>query len=99
MHWAVCKEVHENVRSYHHMSIKLSKNKRLGGIKGKPLVNEVNINFTEWHNSYITAFCYVSKTDTKVILSDSHPDLDLRHQRHHRRHQKQVKHDFQADET
>ena len=39
--------------------------------------NGVNVNLTEGHSNYITAFRYVCKSDTEVLLSDSHPDLDL----------------------
>ena len=31
----------------------------------------------EGHSNYITASRYINKSDTKVLLSDSHPDLDL----------------------
>ena len=59
------------------MCIKLNKNKRWGGVKRKHLENGVNVNFMEGHSNYITAFRYVNKSDTEVLLSDSHPDLDL----------------------
>ena len=39
--------------------------------------NGVNVNLTEGHSNYITVFRYVCKSDTEVLLSDSHPDLDL----------------------
>ena len=32
-----------------------------------------NTNFKEGHSNYITAFQYVNKSDTEVLLSDSHP--------------------------
>ena len=50
---------------------------RWGGVKRKLLENVVNVNFMEGHSIYITAFRYVNKSDTEVLLSDSHPDLDL----------------------
>ena len=77
LHWAVCKEAHQNGGSHYHMCIKLNKNKRWGGVKRKLLENGVNVNFMEGHSNYITAFRYVNKSDTEVLLSDSHPDLDL----------------------
>ena len=96
MHWEVCKEAHQNGGSHYHMCIKINKNKRMGDVKRKLLENGANVSFTEGHGNYITAFRYINKSDTEVLLSDSHPDLDLQFQP---RHQKQVKQDFQAKET
>ena len=33
MHWAVCKEAHQNGENHYHMYIKLNKNRRWGGVK------------------------------------------------------------------
>ena len=77
LYWTVCKEAHQNGGSHYHMCIKLSKNIRWGGVKRKLLENVVNVNFMEEHSNYITAFRYVNKSDTKVLLSDSYPYLDL----------------------
>ena len=73
----MCKEVHQNGGSRYHICIKLNRNKRWGGVKRKFLENGVNVNFTEGHSNYITAFQYVKKSDTEFLLKDSHPDLDL----------------------
>ena len=59
------------------MRIKLNKNKRWEGVKRNILENGVNVNSTEAHSYYITAFWHVNKSDTEVLLSDSHPNLDL----------------------
>ena len=77
MHRAVCKEVRQNGGNHYHMCIKLNKNKRWGGVKRKLLENGVNANLTEGQSNYINVFRYVNKSDTEVLLSDSHPDLDL----------------------
>lgn len=55
-----------------------------------------NTNFIEGHSNYITAFQYVNKSDTEVLLSDSHPIQILQF---HLRHQKKAKHDIQVKET
>ena len=73
----MCKEAHQNGGSHYHICIKLNKNKRWGRVKRKLLENGVNVNVMEGHSNYITAFRYVNKSDTEVLLSDSHPDLDL----------------------
>lgn len=77
LQWAVCKELHQNGGSHYHMCIKLDKNKRWASVKCKLLENGINVNFTDGHSNYMTAFRYVNKSDTEVLLSDSHPDLDL----------------------
>ena len=59
------------------MCIKLNKNKRWEGVKREILENGVNVNSTEGHYYYITAFWYVNKSDTEVLLSDFHPNLEL----------------------
>ena len=73
----MCKKVHQNGESHYHMCIKLNKNKKWGGVKRRHLENRVNVNFTQGHSNYITAFQYVNKSDTEVLLRDCHPDLDL----------------------
>ena len=73
----MCKEAQQNGGSHYHMCIKLSKNRRWGGVKRKLLENGVNVNFMEGHSNHITEFGSVTKSDTVVLLSDSHPDLDL----------------------
>ena len=69
LHWAVCKEAHQNGGSHYHMCIKLNNNKRRGGVKRKLLENGVNVNVMKGHSNYITAFRYVNKSDTEVLLS------------------------------
>lgn len=41
------------------------------------LENGISVNFTEENSNFVTAFPYVNKCDTEVLLSDSHPDLEL----------------------
>ena len=35
----------------------------------------VKLNFSSNHNTYYTAFKYITKEDTECILSEGHPDL------------------------
>ena len=53
--------------------ISAKKNKRFGVKRKLGII----ANFTERHCNYITAFWYVTKSNTEVLLNDSHPDLDL----------------------
>ena len=73
----MCKEVHQNGGSHYGICIKLNKNKKWGSVKRKLLENRVNVNFTEGHSNYITVILFLNKSDTEVLLSVSHPDLDL----------------------
>ena len=59
------------------MCIKLYKNNKFRGMKRTFLENGISVNFTEENSNFVTAFPYVNKCDTEVLLSDSHPDLEL----------------------
>ena len=56
VHWALCREAHQNVENHYRMCIKLNKIKNLGGLKQKILGNKINLNFTKRHSNYIAAF-------------------------------------------
>lgn len=78
IHWAVRDEAHKNLEVFPTCASSSARiRKRWEGVKRKLLENVININFTKVHSNYIIAFRYVNNSDTKVLLSDSHTDLDL----------------------
>ena len=76
-YWACCLEEHENTSGYHyHASVKLSGPKRWDPVR-KALLNNygLKVNFSDKHDSYYSAYRYVSKKDPNVFHSPNHPDL------------------------
>ena len=80
--WAVCKELHKDVRHHHyHMAIKFNKNRRWLSAKrylGSQYSIEVNFVDKDTPN-YVAAFRYLGKGKTlqDLELSDGHPPLTL----------------------
>ena len=76
-HWACCLEEHENTSGQHyHMCIKLSGPKRWSPVKNKlSSTYGIVVNFSDHHETYYSAYKYITKTDPHVIHSQNHPDL------------------------
>lgn len=76
-HWACCLEEHENTSGQHyHMCVKLSGPKRWSPVKNKlSSTYGIIVNFSENHDTYYSAYKYVTKSDAHVIHSQNHPDL------------------------
>ena len=56
---------------HYHMALKLAK-------RGRNYLDEkfgVQVNFSDNHNSYYTAYRYVTKEDREALHSSGHPDL------------------------
>ncbi|KAL9977023.1 hypothetical protein ACROYT_G014384 [Oculina patagonica] len=81
--WAVCIEGHHNtdvegeeLNQYHyHMAIKLAK--RYRWFQGRKHLEEhfgIKVNFSDSHNSYYSAYCYVTKEDKEEVR---HTLIDL----------------------
>ena len=75
-HWACCLEKHQDGASHYHVSLALNKPKRW--YKSKIRLQEMHcivVHFSENDGGYHSAYRYVRKNDTDVVLSPGHPDL------------------------
>ena len=86
LHWVVSLEAHADTdnsvsneinNSYHyHMAVKLSKCKRW--LQVRKFLDErygIKVHFSDIHNTYYTAYRYVTKEDSEALHSSNHPDL------------------------
>ena len=82
--WVTCINAHNNecasgneMNLYHyHMALKLAKRGRW--LQVRNYLDEkfgVQVNFSDNHNSYYTAYRYGTKEDRKALHSSGHPDL------------------------
>ena len=85
LQWVVCIEAHANAdccsddqinKYYFHMAVKLCKRGRWLQIK-KYLNNKfgIQVHFSDNHNTYYSAYKYVTKEDSEAVHSSGHPDL------------------------
>ena len=75
-YWASCLENHASGGEHFHVSIKLTGPKRWISVKNNIIENHgVTVNFSQSHDSYYTAYKYVTKTDLHVYHSANHPNL------------------------
>ena len=84
IHWVVSQEAHAEtdphavgLNPYHfHMAVKLSKRGRWFRVR-KFLEDEygIQVNFSGNHNTYYSAYKYVTKEDAEALHSPRHPDL------------------------
>ncbi len=75
-YWACCLENHQDGGEHFHVSIKLTGPKRW--LPAKKYLSEhygISVHFSDNHDSYYSAYQYVSKSDTSVFHSREHPML------------------------
>lgn len=76
LHWACCRESHENGGYHYHLAIKLDKCKRW--LPSKNYLKrryDISVHFSNLHHNYYSAWKYVVKEDQEFLQSDNHPDL------------------------
>ena len=75
-HWACSLEPHQNGGSHYHMAIKLKQARRWISVR-RWLHNRhgINVNFSNVHNNYYSAWKYATKQDKEYVHSSNHPDL------------------------
>ena len=85
LQWVVCIEAHANadchshdqMNKYHfHMAVKLRKRGRW--LQVKKYLNDqfgIQVHFSDHHNTYYSAYKYVTKEDSEAVHSSGHPDL------------------------
>ncbi|KAK3735185.1 hypothetical protein QZH41_000471 [Actinostola sp. cb2023] len=82
-HWVVSQEDHQqnsddDGRSgkHYHMAVKLTKRARWARVRGYlESSHEIRVNFSANHNTYYSAYQYVTKDDKDFVLSNAHPEL------------------------
>ena len=75
-HWACCQEAHQDGGQHYHCAVKLTGLKKW--VRVKETIQEVygiSVNFSDSHDSYLSAYRYVTKTDVDVVHSEGHPNL------------------------
>lgn len=75
-HWSCCLEYHRDGGVHFHMAIKLTRPKRWLAVR--QLIHArygINVHFSNRHVNYYSAWTYVCKQDTELLLSPGHPDL------------------------
>ena len=83
IHWVACIEAHSNNESYEeinqfhfHMAVKLAKKSRWLQVRNYLDENYgIQVNFSDNHSTYYTAYQYVTKEDNEALHSPGHPDL------------------------
>lgn len=81
LHWVVCMEDHANNEGnknpkHYHMALKLSQRMRWSRVRQYiESAHEIRVNFSNVHNTYYSAYKYVTKEDQEYLLSAGHPEL------------------------
>ena len=79
--WVVSQELHAKSDTtdsdkHYHMALKLSKRMRWARIRQYlESCQEIRVNFSDRHNTYYSAYKYVTKEDEEYLLSENHPEL------------------------
>ena len=83
--WVVCLEAHAdaerssvevNNRYHYHMAVKLSKRARWLQVRNYiDQTHGIQVNFSENHSGYYSAYQYLTKEDKETVHSPNHPDL------------------------
>lgn len=74
--WACSQEFHADGDIHYHAALKLNLPKKWVSVK-KAILNEekISVHFSDHHSYYVAAYRYISKSDTEVFHSASHPNL------------------------
>ena len=73
-YWAYCREEHQTSGLYYHCPRKLTVCKKWLSVRDQiAQVHNVQVNFNDKHDNYISVCRYVCKSDTNVAHSNGHP--------------------------
>ena len=76
-YWACCREPHANGGFHYHCSLKLTGSKKWVGVRNRlSLKYNIQVNFSDKHDFYLSSYRYVCKSDNDVFHSEGHP-IDL----------------------
>lgn len=74
--WVCSQEAHADGGNHFHMALKLSVKKRWLAVRNYVKNNHgIDLNFSDSHDNYYTAYTYVVKEYTEFVMSENHPDL------------------------
>lgn len=75
--WVCAKEDHRITQGFHyHMSVRLSERRRWVQVRNALQQRHgINVNFSNRHDNYYSAWRYTTKEDRNYIQSQNHPDL------------------------
>ena len=76
LQWVCSKENHKESGFHYHMAVKLTGRRRWRRVRSLIHDNHgVNVNFSNHHDNYYSAWRYTTKEDLQYIQSEGHPDL------------------------
>lgn len=76
LQWVCSAEKHRDGGTHYHMAIKMDRCQRWLPIRDCIESSfGINVNFSNRHVNYFTAYAYVTKEDRSPVLSENHPDL------------------------
>ena len=76
-HWACCREPHEQEGHHYHCAVKLNGQKKWYMVRENiKQIYDIDIDFSDKHDYYLSAYNYVVKDDPDYVLSEGHPNLD-----------------------
>ena len=74
--WVVSIELHRQSGVHYHLALKLNCARRFKQVRENlKNINNIDVDFQEWHDNYYSAYTYVTKFDTHFKLSENHPVL------------------------
>ena len=75
-YWACALENHANGGEHYHLSLKLTGPRTWLSVRNAlQRLHNINVNFSDSHENYYTAYKYICKSDKSVLHSDEHLDL------------------------
>ena len=74
--WCCCREDHRDGNPHYHLAVKLNTQRRWASVRNYIAEHyKINVNFSDGPGNYYEAWQYCSKSDTKFVLSDGHPNF------------------------
>ena len=74
--WVVGEEEHFNGGIHYHMGVKLDRQQRWLAVRDRIFADHhINVNFSDGHQNYYSAYLYATKEDPSPLHSPDHPDL------------------------
>ena len=76
LQWASSVELHREEGVHYHLAIKLKAGRRFKQVKQNIHDSHgINLDFSEWHDNYYSAYTYATKFDSHFETSEGHPVL------------------------
>ena len=76
-HWACCREPHKEEGEHYHCAIKLNGQKKWYMVRENiKEIYDIDVDFSDKHDYYLSAYNYVTKEDPNYVLSEGHPNLE-----------------------